>query len=530
MNGFFSTISISNPLVLSSVEGLRRVFQEPAKLAALGLPVFRTHAANAQAKTSEPSIRGAILLILLYLILPVQALLPIDDPDVWWRFRVGQWIVQNHGVPFVDYYSAYDTGKPWIEYSWLFALLMYGLQAQFGLIAIAYFIVAMALAITAVVHRLIHRSGLPLFAEVAFAGAALASMKSLMTPRPWLITILFFALEILIIEAVRRTRRDRLLWILPPLFAIWANFHIQFVYGLAVIFVLAFEAPLAAIIGKFAWPIDVPLAPRHIIPIAALCAAATLLTPYHFLLYRQIFDYIGGQTGIFQNISELHPMFFRTPGDWLVLFLALSSAFALGWRQKWAPYHALVLVMSAFWTFRSRRDVWALVIIALSIIGATARAYGSARGALITKRQMILGAAAVTAVLCLVAYARQISEKNFQAVVGNSYPVQAVNYIKQRQLPGPLYNDYDWGGFLIWNLSAMPVVMDGRVNLYGDARFERSLNTWQGGTGWETDPDLLKSNLVIAQKNRPLTALLRLNAQYKIVYEDGVAVVFVRLR
>ena len=34
-------------------------------------------------RTSEPSIRRAILLILLYLILPVQVLLPIDDPDVW---------------------------------------------------------------------------------------------------------------------------------------------------------------------------------------------------------------------------------------------------------------------------------------------------------------------------------------------------------------------------------------------------------------------------------------------------------------
>ncbi len=46
-------------------------------------------------KTSEPSIRVALLMVLLYLILPVQALLPIDDPDVWWRFQVGEWIMQN---------------------------------------------------------------------------------------------------------------------------------------------------------------------------------------------------------------------------------------------------------------------------------------------------------------------------------------------------------------------------------------------------------------------------------------------------
>ena len=85
--------------------------------------------------------------------------------------------------------------------------------------------------------------------------------------------------------------------------------------------------------------------------------------------------------------------------------------------------------------------------------------------------------------------ARQISERNLQTVVQSVYPVGAVNYVKQHQLPGPLFNDYDWGGFILWSLPSLPVVMDGRVNLYGDEKFERSLNTWQGGKGW--DPILI---------------------------------------
>jgi len=34
-------------------------------------------------KKSEPWIRVALLMVPLYLILPVQALLPIDNPEVW---------------------------------------------------------------------------------------------------------------------------------------------------------------------------------------------------------------------------------------------------------------------------------------------------------------------------------------------------------------------------------------------------------------------------------------------------------------
>lgn len=473
------------------------------------------------------SVRLLILLTLLYLILPAQALLPIDDPDIWWRFRLGEWIVQHHAVPFVDYYSAYDAGKPWIEYSWLFALLMYWLHAHFGLVAITYFIVAMAIAISAVVYQLMRKSGLPVFAEVAFAGFALASMKSLMTPRPWLVTILFFAIELLIIERSRRLGRDWLLWWLPLLFVIWANFHIQFVYGLAVIFVLALEVPLTALFKKWGWSIDGLRPPRGIFLIAAACAGATLITPYHVLLYSQILDYIGGQTGIFQNIVELHPMFFRSPGDWLVLFLALSGAFALGWRRKWLPYPTLIFIMAAFWAFRARRDVWALVLVSVYVIAETARAFCSVSERELTWRLTVSAAVAVIAILLGLGSLRDITETHLQAVVKSIYPVKAVAYVRQHRLPGPLFNDYDWGGFLLWSLPELPVVMDGRVNLYGDEKFERSLNTWSGGKGWETDPDLLRSKLIIAKSDRQLTNLLRASAKYRVAYEDQVAVVFV---
>jgi len=32
------------------------------------------------------------------------------------------------------------------------------------------------------------------------------------------------------------------------------------------------------------------------------------------------------------------------------------------------------------------------------------------------------------------------------------YPEAAVSVIKNQQLPGPIFNDYNWGGYLIWKL------------------------------------------------------------------------------
>ena len=42
-------------------------------------------------------------------------------------------------------------------------------------------------------------------------------------------------------------------------------------------------------------------------------------------------------------------------------------------------------------------------------------------------------------------------------------PVRALQYIKAHRLPGPMLNDYMYGGYLIWAAPEYPVMMDGRM-------------------------------------------------------------------
>ena len=65
------------------------------------------------------------------------------------------------------------------------------------------------------------------------------------------------------------------------------------------------------------------------------------------------------------------------------------------------------------------------------------------------------------------------------------------------------------------------------MNVHGDQRIERSVNTWSGLRGWESDPELMKARLVIGGINDALTNLMRMDSRFKLVYEDAVAVVFV---
>jgi hypothetical protein len=95
---------------------------------------------------------------------------------------------------------------------------------------------------------------------------------------------------------------------------------------------------------------------------------------------------------------------------------------------------------------------------------------------------------------------------------------------------GPLYNDWNWGGFLTWTLPDIPVYVDSRTNLPGDATLERSIAVWSGAADWANDPALANARLIIANNNYALTSLLREDLRFRIIYEDATAVVFIRTR
>ena len=477
--------------------------------------------------SSENTLRRLLILVFLYCIPVSYAMEPLIDTDMWWHFRTGQWIVDHGQVPRTDSFSAHGMGKPWVAYSWLFEVLVYFLFTKVGLMGILVFTVSMSLLIALVLHFVLRRAALPFVAEVLFVAVALAAMSNLFTPRPWLFSILFLTVELSILFHVRRTDEFTPLLALPPLFVLWANLHIQFVYGLAVLGLFLIEVLLSRVPSLSLYPRQrANISLRRLSLVFFACLIATLITPYHFRLYTPIFEYIG-QTGVFQIVLELLPLTYRAPKDWLVIGSAIVAAFVLGWQRAWLPFPTLLLLMGTFLAFRARRDVWVLVVGALFIISEFGRFVRTEPSFGFTKLRIISVVVALTVPIYFIGLRRQISEQQLERVVEQRFPVSAVKFINQKNYSGPLYNPFVWGGYLIWNLRRLPVSMDGRTNLHGDQRILRSVNTWSGLKGWESDPELMKARLVIGGANHALTNLIRTNSRFKLVYEDDIASVFV---
>jgi hypothetical protein len=182
-----------------------------------------------------------------------------------------------------------------------------------------------------------------------------------------------------------------------------------------------------------------------------------------------------------------------------------------------------------WFSFRAGRDVWFTAVISALVLAsnaelaeATSERIGSATWGI-----------AMFASLTLASFVFEspgLSSKALDAAAAKRFPVDASAYIENHGMANPLYNSFGWGGYLIWRLPRMPVSIDGRAEFHGDARVSRFVDTWKGKENWAGDEELMQANTIILERDSALASILRSDARFRIVYNDGVATVFDRVR
>lgn len=452
----------------------------------------------------------------------------IVDPDIWWHLRTGQWILEHHAVPVTDPFSFYDADKPWIAYSWLFDTAMAALFGRLGLAAIPLYEIIVRVALAAALFHAV-RSLLPGFwRPAALSATALFAMTRIIGPRPGMLTILLVVVLFDVLLSTGRTGRTGMLWLVPPMFALWANWHIQFVYGLFVLAVFASE-PLLNSLFRYR-PRGERLLPAGAAWLTLSASAlATLLNPYGVKIYSTVLLY-AGQTGVYNEISEFRAMTFRQPQHFLALLLVLGAAVAMGWRRDVRPLWLIFMLSSSILAFRSVREIWFLAVVSVCVIADGWKLpAGNLRGPVPVRSRVLVGAWVLAVVLASCRH-YGLSNDSLEIQTAGAFPEAAVRFVEIHRLSGPLFNDLSWGGFLLWRLPEHPVALDGRTNVHGEDRILRFSNVWKGKPGWDADPDLARANLVITPRDAAIASLLRFDERFQVAYEDVQAVVFARRR
>jgi len=222
----------------------------------------------------------------------------------------------------------------------------------------------------------------------------------------------------------------------------------------------------------------------------------------------------------------------------LVEGLVLLTALLLFWAPR-RPRATDIIVLVAFLHFglQAIRNIPPLVVILVPILTRALADVVAERGpawlALTgwSRRRAVAGLLAVA-----VPFAvwwnyppRGIPDFAPRGGVLEIFPAGAVEFLKRTRPPGPLFNDYGWGGYLIWRLYPdYRVGIDGRVAVYGPRRFAEHIVLAEVRPGWRQILDRLGPRLTLLEARSPLAIVLKASPDWQVLYEDRLAVVLGR--
>jgi hypothetical protein len=310
-------------------------------------------------------------------------------------------------------------------------------------------------------------------------------------------------------------------WWLIPILTLWANVHASFTIAFVLAAIIGMEALAAA-----------PSSERRRTAIrwasfGVLALASTGATPYGFEPLLITFKLFGGNEAV-QYISEWRPIGISMLGMFAVSALAVSVAL-LSTAPLRNMFRILLVLVCGFLMMRHMRFAGLFAITAaFTLAGPLTHQFAGLRPqkAQFGRRLRIASSAALVALIG-VSTAMIVSLR--PSPNASIVPSTAFETARNLGAVGPVFNDYDFGGYLI--SQGVKTFIDGRTDqLFIDGFFSSLREA-------EASGDELKIASLL-QRHKVTWALLRANSSasakleklenWEKVYQDDVATVFLK--
>jgi hypothetical protein len=399
------------------------------------------------------ALAGAALLFVAH-----RALAPMGETDLFFHLKIGDLIRAEHRIPFRNLFSFTYPDAPDPDLAWAFQVLVSALYALGGFPAIVLAKAALIVAAAALAHRAARRAGAGPLAAASAIAIALCGADQRLVERPHLVT--FVGLGVLANLLVETRRRAALLWWVPALALVWANFHAGVFLCVLVTLLHALGAALG---GR-------PIAPlRRVAAVLSLTVLATVCTPAGLRLPSYLLWHTGlGATRIIEEFRVANA--WSDPWFFVMIALCLAGAIRLG-RASLAWVLPSLLVGLLAW--RSVRFVAEWAFLSTPLLALTLQQLAALEPAQRPRRVL----AALTVLGLLGGSVLERRERGWSlGLAEDVVPFAAIRFVSDNGLRERLYHDLDVGCYLLWEgWPRWRVFQDARLPAYPD-EFHRALD------------------------------------------------------
>jgi hypothetical protein len=493
--------------------------------------------------------------------------LSVRPHDFWWHLRTGQIIVRSGTIPTTDLFTFTRFGAPWVNQGWLMQVVLYLVYGAGGL---ALILLVHALVITGgyVLTELacLRSSGEARAATLGtLAGAALGMLH--WSVRPQGISFLLFGALVWTIET-HAARGGRVIWLWPVLFALWANTHGAFAFGITLLGIYVAARVAEELVARR------PLSRETRRSLAAGMASVVALAlnpsgPTGIVRYLLGFLQSGATQ---QHNMEFARLTARSLNGLLFFGVVLLLLFTIYRRRLTIPLYriAALSVFGVLSLYYARAVPWFGMVAAPSLAWALARPARSndfsrsmspratevaTTNALSSSQQPtnetaggntgvgsrpriewarpianyflvgLLGVAALVGLPWLRPYVR-VPDLPASYIAEDETPVAGTEALCRLGDGVRMFNDLAYGSYVAWACPAVPVFVDSRFELYPEEMWRDYALIASAGYGWEERLRKYGINtlLVNRENERPLIAAASASGDWQVSYEDRNAV------
>lgn len=423
-----------------------------------------------------------ILFYLLVFIVLIKNSYSYLDPDFGWHLKAGQHISVNKEVSRENFYNYTYSGE-WINHEWLIDWISFEFFDNYGylLLSIIFALVIVALLVIANIYTrrfFLKSSSVPiaifqligLYASLPHFGVRMQEFSAL-----------FLFLEIVIISVFRRRSNWRQLIWLIPLFLVWVNFHGSFLFGLVIFVFWIFVEITEKILSQFEKVnlyVNLSQARNNRLLYTSLffllILPVTLVNPYGEDLYSFLSEYKN--TAYLSLIQEWLPLYYPPISYLKILYLGLLVGAWILYiydilykknKNLLDLWEFCLFILFLFISFKSKRNFPLLFIVTfpffINILSGLLD-WEFFRKIFLNKRlSYFLSTCLILSTISL--SASTYIKKDPFAGFCDSYPCGAVDFLQKniKYDHYQIFNEYSWGGYLIWVYPEKPLFIDGRL-------------------------------------------------------------------
>jgi hypothetical protein len=465
---------------------------------------------------------SGVFLAVLFIGLFAMAARDVTDPDIWWHLKTGQFIIEHKSIPHTDPFSFTRAGERWIAHEWLTEVLLYQVYRIAGKGGL---IVIFAVVLSATFFFLYLRCGPAPYVAGIFTLFGAWCTVPVWGVRPQVLTLLLTSLWLLLLE--RSESDSKLLWWTLPLTLLWVNLHAGFALGLAL---SALFLGGQWIERTFSTPL--PRENRHLRISALILLLDLLVVPLNPNGVRMFSYPIATlrSAAMQKYIEEWASPNFHSAAYWPFLFLLVILLAACSWsRLRVRPRDLLVLLFGLYAGLGSMRMVPLFILIAVPVVSRRLGTWPREADNQRTSRSVARSGFDIAMVLAMVGFAGLHTARVIQRqpyVEQEHFPVRAVDFLHAHPLATPIFNFYNWGGYLIWRLQPSTYVfIDGRADLYHKQLLDQFADAYEFKENWSQILQSWNIGTVLVPKKSPLASGLLNRSDWRVSYEDDQAVI-----